>query len=187
LDWILAGQELLREGGIGAVKLTPLLARLEVTSGSFYHHFRDFPEYRQALADYYGGENVARVTAIVAQVEDPAERLRTFRRLALEWDIGRLDSAMRVWATSDERARAAVARLDTEFLELIRASFRDLGFSAEQARIRALLAFAAGVGRPLVFGETGGRHGDGEKVFELLIGGADARAAGSRRRIRRAR
>jgi hypothetical protein len=94
---------------------------------------------------------------------------------------------MRVWATSDERARAAVARLDTEFLELIRASFRDLGFSADQARIRALLAYAAGVGRPLVFGETRGRHGDGEKVFELLIAPPGGRAEASGRRVRRAR
>jgi len=50
-DWIQAGQELLRERGISAIKLAALTERLGVSTGSFYHHFADFEQYLGALAD----------------------------------------------------------------------------------------------------------------------------------------
>lgn len=152
LDWIQAGQELLIEGGISSVKLASLTRHLGVTSGSFYHHFTDLRSYLSALADYYGGENVERIMRELEPLDDPAERVRRIRTLAEEWDIARLDFAMRVWGASDERARTAVARLDDILIEIIRAALGELGFSHREARVRALLAFSAGVGQPFLFG-----------------------------------
>jgi AcrR family transcriptional regulator len=79
-----------------------------VTSGSFYHHFEGQREFLEALADYYGGENAERILVVLEPECDPANRIRRMRTPTEEWDIARLDSAMRVWATSDHRARAAV-------------------------------------------------------------------------------
>src|SRR5581483_11388794 len=129
-----------------------LTRRLGVTSGSFYHHFTDFRDYLDALADYYGGENIDRVVEALKPVPDPADRLRLMHTLREDWNIARLDSAMRVWATSDDRARRAVARLDDRLIELMRAAFAELGFPHDEARTRALLAFSAGVGQPFLFG-----------------------------------
>jgi hypothetical protein len=58
---------------------------------------------------------------------------------------------MRIWATSSERAAAAVARLDAELLTLMREALVDLGFDEREARVRALLAYSAGAGQSLVF------------------------------------
>jgi AcrR family transcriptional regulator len=168
LDWIQAGQQLLISGGAGAVKLAALAGQLGVTSGSFYHHFGDFREYLDALADYYGGENIEILNDALATVTDPAGRLRQMFSLREQWDIARLDSAMRVWATSDDRARAAVARLDDKLIEMIRAAFTELGYSYDQARMRALLAFAAGVGQPFLFGRPSSAD-DAAAALELLI------------------
>lgn len=148
-DWIEAGQEILREQGIGGVKLRPLLDRLGVTTGSFYHHFKDMGEYLDALADHYGGENVERVLAATEGLSGGA-RLAEMNRLADEWNIAPLDRAMRIWATSSDRAATAVRRLDHTLLETMSDAFAELGFDEEQARARALLAFAAGAGQTLV-------------------------------------
>ena len=168
LDWIQAGQQLLIAGGISSLKLAALTHRLGVTSGSFYHHFTDFRDYLDALADYYGAENIDRVIEAVQPIPDPADRLRLMLALREDWDIARLDSAMRVWATSDDRARRAVARLDDRIIELMRAAFGELGFPHDEARTRALLAFCAGVGQPFLFGRPPNPP-DEARALELLI------------------
>jgi len=167
-DWIDAGQDILRESGITGVKLTPLLARLKVTSGSFYHHFADFQAYLDALADHYGTINISRVTAAIDGVSS-AEQLAELRRLMDEWDIPRLDKAMRVWAVSNERAAGAVRKLDGELLTLIRDALVGLGFSNDEARVRALLIFSAGAGLPLVFSPWPIDPDDTTRALELLI------------------
>jgi AcrR family transcriptional regulator len=171
LDWIVAGQRLLIDGGLPAVKLAALTRELGVTSGSFYHHFGDFRDYLDALADYYGGDNIERVIEALAPIPDPAERLRLLFSLRDQWEITRLDSAMRVWASGDERARVAVARLDDKLIEIVRGAFSELGYSYEDARVRALLAFSAGVGQPFLFGRPSSNE-DAAAALELLIGGA---------------
>jgi AcrR family transcriptional regulator len=168
-DWVAAGQRLLIEGGLPAVKLAALTRSLGVTSGSFYHHFTDFRDYLDALADDYGEGNIDRVFDALAPIEDPAERLRTMFALREQWDVGRLDSAMRVWASSDERARAAVARLDERMIEVVRAAFVALGYSRQQARVRAVLGFAAGVGQPFLFGRPPSGK-DALAALDILIG-----------------
>lgn len=149
-DWLDAGQALLREHGVTAVKLRPLLARLGVTTGSFYHHFADIAEYRDALADHYGAQTLEFALASVAPLRGVA-RLQEMWRLAVELDIPRLDHAMRVWATSSARAAAAVRRSDEQLLEVVREAFSDLGFDERDARTRALLVFSAGAGGSLIF------------------------------------
>src|SRR6476661_8934302 len=52
-DWILAGQEILREHGVSGVKLAQLTRRLNVSTGSFYHHFSNFDEYLGATAEAF--------------------------------------------------------------------------------------------------------------------------------------
>ena len=168
LDWINAGQQLLISGGLSAVALAALTRELGVTSGSFYYHFPDFRHYLDALADYYSEDNVERIDQAWDVHAAPAERLRQLHVLREQWDVARLDSAMRVWATSDERARAAVARLDDKLIEMVRAAFSELGFSYEQARIRALLAFSAGVGQPFLFGRPSSAA-DAAAALELLL------------------
>jgi AcrR family transcriptional regulator len=140
--WIEAGQHVLREDGFAGLKLAKLTARLGVTTGSFYHHFADFGTYLDALADAY---DTRAAFGVIADEHDPLQRIRVLRATAEQLDIPRLDAAMRVWAASSDRARAAVAQLDAGFLEFLDRAFRDLGFDADDARVRAYLAFSASV------------------------------------------
>jgi AcrR family transcriptional regulator len=173
-DWIAAGQEALIEDGISGVKLSRLTRRLGVTSGSFYHHFTDWQDFLNALADFYGNENVDRIMLEIKLVDDPAERVRLLHTLAEEWDIARLDSAMRVWGTSNLRARAAVIKLDDFLIETIRGAFVELGFSHREARMRAVLGFAAGVGQPFLFGHPT-RSQDAADALSVLLDRSSAR------------
>lgn len=167
-DWIDAGQELLRTGGITSVKLSPLLARLGVTSGSFYHHFSDFPAFLDALADDYGTVHLERVAAAIEST-DPSMRVREMRRLMEAWAAPDLDRAMRVWATSNERAAVAVKRLDGRLLTILESSLIELGFAPDEARLRALLMFAAGAGRSMIYPPWENDPDAPRKALELLM------------------
>src|SRR5690349_14704974 len=105
--WLLAGQELLRRGGIAAVKLQALTDELGLTTGSFYHHFGGMAEYLDELARYYGAEQVEQNVDSITET-DPRGRLRRLATISRDDRMAPLDAAMRDWAGSNALARAAV-------------------------------------------------------------------------------
>lgn len=146
--WIDAAFDLLAEGGIDAVRVDPLAKRLGVTRGSFYWHFKDRAALHQAMlkqwrkwATYRVGERLERAAP------DARERLK--RTLALPSSGPRaaraaaIEMAIRQWARRDEEAAAAVRRIDQHRLRYYAGLFRELGHSAEQARRRAYMFYAA--------------------------------------------
>ncbi len=157
--WLQAGQRLLREGGIRSVKLRALTAQLQLSIGSFYHHFRDFDAYLGELAGYYRGEQLAeRLEVLTTNYPAPLDRLLATSRLAVEEDLPRLVVGMRGWAQTDDRARAAVDGLDRAFADFLTDCFQALGFVPEDAATRAYLLLAAAsvdVPRPAHLAERG--------------------------------
>lgn len=144
--WLLAGQDLLRRGGIAAVKLQALSASLDRTTGSFYHHFGSMSHYLEALADYYGVEQ-GETTIAPLESLDPIDRLESLIRFSHEAHMHPLSVAMRDWAASDPNAAAAVRASDERLLRFIERALLDLGHTTPQARTRAHLLLAVGVAR----------------------------------------
>jgi AcrR family transcriptional regulator len=144
LGWIRAGQQLLREGGIGSVKVRDLARTLGVTTGSFYHHFDSFDAYLTGLTTQFADDS-EQLQQRLADLP-PTERIRALLTIRTRADVPALDRAMRVWAATDERARAALARLDGVLLTLIETAFLDLDLDPAEARMRARTAYAAGIG-----------------------------------------
>lgn len=143
LEWLHAGQELLREGGRQAVKLSALSRRVGRTTGSFYHHFANMSEYLTALIHYFGEEQpVASLEAISAL--DPRARLVRMGAITVMDNMVPLYTAMREWGTYDLEAAEAVAAADGALLTFLERAFRDLGCSESEARVRAELLFAIG-------------------------------------------
>jgi AcrR family transcriptional regulator len=165
--WLLAGQRLLRAGGVRAVKLAPLTAEVGATTGSFYHHFSDFADYLSALAGYYGGEQFDQAMEEVGSA-DAAERLRRFARLTREQNVQPLDRAMRNWAEDDPQARAAVRRTDERVLAFLQAAFTELGFAGREAQLRARLLFAYGTAH--IAARWSERPSDLDDLLAILLG-----------------
>jgi AcrR family transcriptional regulator len=156
-DWITAGLELLAEEGITGVKIQKLCDRLGVTKGSFYWHFTDLDAFLGAMAKHY--EDGARIfrdqfTALASQ--DVEKTLSDAVLFSFDNQLGRIERAMRDWARSDDRARAAIEAGDQLAFGAIAESFELLGFTKEEADIRAKTLFYAGVG----YGDVGPRVGD---------------------------
>ena len=140
-DWLEAGQALLIEGGIDAVKLQALTCRLGVSTGSFYHHFASFDDYLTALAEIYGAEQ-ARLPVDEARArvgDDPAALLREATLIFSDRSMRQLNVAMRAWAHSDPRALAAIRRYDEILMAELDTVFLALGFDELAAKARTLV------------------------------------------------
>ena len=144
-DWIEAALGAIVRGGLGAVRIEPLAARLGVTKGSFYAHFSSRDELIDAaLLSWESSRSDAGLERF-AEIEDPAERLRQMLGAALtftESGAGSVHVSL-LGELGDPRVRAAVGRVTEARLRLLRHSYRQLGYSPRRADHRARLAYAA--------------------------------------------
>lgn len=172
-DWMRAGQELLCKEGIAGMRLSKLTKKLRVSTGSFYHHFTDMEEYLGALAESFNTDQVeTQIAAVEAETSDPLQQIRLLRAQSRDSGIFELDAAMRVWATSDPRAAAAMRRSERVVLSFLADAFGRLGFDAEQSDLRARILLSTNVAH-FTEGVPGGPGGFSEQALKLLI--ADAK------------
>ena len=146
-DWIEAGFSVLVDGGPNALRVDALCERLSVTKGSFYWHFTDMPAYRSALVEAWGSlhDRNRRPFENMPDV-DPRERLTVMMQTLVAPQHWALERAMRLWALTDDAVLASVQRSDGRVLRAVQQAFADCGFGPEDAALRSLVVFAAGVG-----------------------------------------
>lgn len=140
-DWVRAGQSLLIEGGIEAVKLHRLTERLQVSTGSFYHHFENLEAYHAALAEFYGTEQAQKIfdDARKKAGDDPEALLREATAIFGRGSMRLLNIAMRAWGHWDSTAAAAVRRHDKVLMKNLDEIFLALGFDELAAKSRTLI------------------------------------------------
>lgn len=146
-DWLEAGQALLKSGGLRALKLRPLADALAVSTGSFYHHFRDFDGYHAALADYFAGAQIdAMLARLVGSELAPVARIQAFADWVQQHELAELSLAMRAWAKSDARAAAAIVVHDDKVMDFIAVQLVAHGLEREEAAVRAYALMSVGLG-----------------------------------------
>jgi len=155
-DWLNVALATLAKDGVAMVSIERLAAKLGVTRGSFYHHFRDRADllerllafWRQGWTGSVKDENRAlgldARTSLLALIHT----IRT--RKAADYDV-----AIRAWAVHDPRAAAVVRRVDEERLGYIRGLFAKIGFDALEAENRARLFLYYEMGEPAMFARQG--------------------------------
>ena len=147
-DWLEAGQSLLRRGGLRALKLRPLADELRVSTGSFYHHFTDFDAYQGRLATYFAEQQISDMVDAIRRAEmEPVARIRLLAQIVRRRGMSRLSIAMRAWAESDPRARAAVERHDEIVLGFLTDCLEANGFAHHDAMVRGYALISLGLSK----------------------------------------
>jgi AcrR family transcriptional regulator len=163
-DWIQAGFAILVDGGPNALRLDRLCEHLGVTKGSFYWHFADLQAYRTALLEAWAGlQDEDRLRFLNMPGAQPRERLKTMMQALMGPQLYALERAMRVWALTDEDVAANVRRSDMQVLGAVHQVFIDAGFEEQDALVRAVTFFSAGMG--FLHGFDIERPPDGEDLF----------------------
>jgi AcrR family transcriptional regulator len=103
--------------------------------------------YRVALVEAWGNLH-DRNRRVFENMPDsgPRERLAVMMQTLVAPQHWALERSMRLWALTDEATRASVERSDGRVLRAVRQAFDECGFEADDAALRSLVVFAAGVG-----------------------------------------
>lgn len=138
-DWVLAGLAALAEGGIDAVRVERLARTLGTTKGSFYWHFADRRALLGAMIDFWQQEGTLDVIARLANLTDPADRLRRVARESLTASVHGIDTAhaeaaLRAWAAQDESVALRLQTVEAVRAEFLATEFRRLGYANRTAR-----------------------------------------------------
>ncbi|MDB5579300.1 MAG: hypothetical protein JWR80_4476 [Bradyrhizobium sp.] len=147
--WIDTARRSLVEEGIAAVKIDRLANRLGVTRGGFYHHFRDREGLLSQLLEHW--ETHCRFLPDDPPGTRPLDAVEWLDRVVdrlIEADgyDYQFDMAVREWARSDQRAAWAVERADRERLNTLQRFFEAVGYSADEAVIRARVFYYHQIG-----------------------------------------
>jgi len=148
-DWIETGLAVLGKSGIEAVRIEPLAKLMKVTKGSFYWHFKDRHELLEAiLAEWVGLETTSIIERVNQIAADPKTKLLQLFELAVEDNgqiegiaEGRVENAIRAWATNDEKVAAVLEQVDRQRLDYTKDLFLQIGFAPLEALVRARMAY----------------------------------------------
>jgi AcrR family transcriptional regulator len=151
-DWILAGFRALSRSGPPGLKAEALARELKTTKGSFYWHFKDVADFESAMLAYWRVQATEQVIASVAGKSGaPEEDLRSLLRVVTglrdEAHGGlRAESAIRQWATTNNRVAEARHEVDAARLDYLESLFVRAGFSRERAVLFSQAMYAALIG-----------------------------------------
>jgi AcrR family transcriptional regulator len=146
-DWTAAALELLARDGVDAVKLNRLCEELGVTKGSFYWHFTDITDLKVAVATRWCALTEQALDSLTGLAElSPTDLLRRMTERLIDDRTWSVERAVRDWARTDEQVAAAITASDRHVFEVVQRALLDLGFTAEQARVRAGTLVYAGIG-----------------------------------------
>ena len=172
-DWLEAGLASLAQDGPNGLRIDRLCRRLEVSKGSFHHHFAGAADFKQALLGTYETRVVAALDEAIEQMTGTTPKAalagltaaitgsESFYRLDLE-------VAMRAWAYSDPEVRAVQERVDERRLQSLQAIWSKILNDSEAAYTAALVPYLVGIGASLIQPPT--PQDQLQRVYELLLG-----------------
>ncbi|MET9451955.1 TetR/AcrR family transcriptional regulator [Streptomyces cinerochromogenes] len=175
-DWADAALTAMGEGGLAAVAVEPLAARLGTTKGSFYWHFANREALVEAALDRWEQKSTEAIIAGLASEPDPETRLRKlFAEASALAAVDPLEVSLPASA-GHPRVAAVLRRVTERRVDYLARLFAELGFAADEAHRRALLAYTGYLGHTqlthavpetLPAGEDGRRYLD--SVLDTLM------------------
>jgi AcrR family transcriptional regulator len=145
-DWADAALTALADGGLAAVAVEPIAARLGTTKGSFYWHFANRDALVDAALAHWADRHTEAVIRELEPITDPQRRLDAL----LAATIGRTTAnraELALLAHADHPAVAPVlAAVTARRVDFIAAAYRQSGCPEPEARFRAVLGYTAYIG-----------------------------------------
>ena len=144
-DYYRVALDLLAEGGVGALTMTNLCARLGVTTGSFYAHFAGMAEFHGAFLEQWAEGRVYQLKEQVEATPEPLERIDLLRQIAVAVNH-EAESAIRGWARSNPVVADFQRRVDRVREDVLVQAFVDIGIDKYEARVLARIGLTILVG-----------------------------------------
>jgi AcrR family transcriptional regulator len=150
--WQEAALELLHNDGINAVTVDALATQLDITRGSFYHHFKDKNDLSNEMLEYWKQKWTVEIRDDVAALGiDGLQSLIALGNLIKHRKAAGYDIAIRAWAIHDDFAKEVVKEADKIRLDFIRMQFEKIGFTGLDLENRSRLFLYYAMTEPAFF------------------------------------
>ena len=147
--WLDAAYDLLVEGGVEAVKVMPLAAKLGLSRTSFYWHFADREALLAGLVARWQSQNtanlIARTTAPAGSVAEAMLNVNDCWITPALFD-SKMEFAIRTWALTDSDLAEVLKGVDEVRIHALTAMFETYSVPPLEARIRAQTVYLTQVG-----------------------------------------
>ncbi len=156
-DWLLEGLRIIGASGVNSLTIEALTTRLGVTKGSFYHHFKNYQEFKEAFLIFFEEEGTLQIINLAEATATPAEKIATVLEATLQGPP-QVEVAIRAWALQDELVQTYQERIDQKRIAYLQELFYAVSHPYAQALTMARLFYAIYVGsehiRPPITGEA---------------------------------
>ena len=139
-EWLQAALDALAHGSVSGISIGALSRTLGIAKSGFYWHFKNRDDLLQQLLKYWEHE----ITEVITENEEvlamgPKDRIRKTAEMILDYDLVRFEIGIRQWAMNDKVAARAVRSVNRKRLDFLQQAFNELGFSDNEADMRAML------------------------------------------------
>jgi AcrR family transcriptional regulator len=139
-EWLQAALEALARGNVSEISIGGLARNLGISKSGFYWHFKNRDDLLDQLLKYWDHE----VTEVITQnaelqTLDPKVRLQKAAEIIIDNNLVRFEIGIRQWAMNDKRAARAVRSVNRRRLDFARQALGEIGFSDDDAEMRAML------------------------------------------------
>ena len=144
-DWLRMGLKVLAKDGLSGLTIDSMAGELELTKGSFYHHFADAADFESQLLAYWADQYLATSDSLPV---DPQERLNLLDSI-MEGTFSEITApevAIRLWAGQDVQARSYVERVDAFRRYIVYNIFVSLVDNDEKASLMTDMLFTITIG-----------------------------------------
>lgn len=144
-DWLEEGFKILKEFAQDKLRILYLCQRLQVTRGSFYHHFSSIENYVAALMQRWEKENTRQVIQLTDKKSTSGDRMNVLNELILQQDHA-IEAAIRSWGFYHPLVKEYLDRVDQLRLDYLEEIFVEKGYGKKEASIMAELEYALLIG-----------------------------------------
>ncbi len=145
----MAGAQLLGQTGPQGLTIEALCQQLNVTKGSFYHHFAGYEDFEASLLNFYEQEGTLQIIDQLADIPTPQGKLRGLIDIIVATStqfIAYPEIAIRAWALQDEKVREVQKRVDQRRLSYVQALCQEITGDVRQAQIMSQMLYAILIG-----------------------------------------
>ncbi|MGW0037015.1 TetR/AcrR family transcriptional regulator [Gordonia sp. NPDC003376] len=108
-----AGLAVLSESGYGSFKMGAICKRLGVTTGSFYHFFKNWSDFTEQLLSHWYSSRTEIEMSVARTDADPLHRIKGLIAFGLQLPHG-AEAAIRTWAAIDPAVATVLRQADRE-------------------------------------------------------------------------
>ena len=151
-DWVMAALQALGRLGIQGVRVESLAVELQVTKGSFYHHFSKRQHLlNEVLALWQSVATEQVIEQTNASAQDAAERLMNLAILGFsdKGNSDQIEAGIRDWAATSTKVAVVVAKIDSQRISYVQMLLEESGVDAQKAEGRAHVMYRALIARAL--------------------------------------